>query len=204
MIDAARESSVIAMVNDSSSLSSAATPTARANSHGQGLGGVRTWARPRVLPVLAAVTVLAISGCGAIGDSLRGQDDGDVKTYEFTTGADGKAEDVIPEWVPDGAKRVRYVMRTTGDERLMVMRATAAALPDSCEEVPQDELGPRPVRAGQKPDDYRTDATLTAQWWDEGREHKSTIMCGAWWVSPVGDSLFGFRPELKSVQIEES
>ncbi|NED94795.1 hypothetical protein G1H11_05670 [Phytoactinopolyspora alkaliphila] len=190
------------MVNDSSSRSSAAISTTHTTLPAPSDNNRRQ--RTRILSLmLAALTVLAVSACGAISESLRRGDNGDVKTFEFTRGADGKADDVIPDWVPDDATHVRYVMRTTGDERLLVMRATADALPDSCEEVSADELRPRPVRAGEEPDDYRTDATLTAQWWDEGREHKSTITCGPWWISPVGDSLFAFRPELKSVQIEE-
>ncbi|WP_353709376.1 hypothetical protein ABRQ22_09775 [Cellulosimicrobium sp. ES-005] len=153
---------------------------------------------------LAAGAALLLSACGSIGEAVAENRAGHTKTYEFATGEAGKADGVLPDWVPDSATDVREVVRTTGDERILSMTADLGALPASCTAVSSEHpLEPRPERGDLTADDYRTAATLEAAWWEAGTEQGATAMCGKWWVGAQDGRLYGFAPELKVVTIEE-
>jgi hypothetical protein len=153
---------------------------------------------------LAAGAALLLSACGSIGEAVAENRAGHTKTYEFATGEAGKAEGVLPDWVPDSATDVREVVRTTGDERILSMTADLGALPASCTAVSSEHpLEPRPERGDLTADDYRTAATLEASWWESGTEQGATAMCGKWWVGAQDGRLYGFAPELTVVEIED-
>ncbi|MCR1981881.1 hypothetical protein NSA53_06435 [Cellulosimicrobium cellulans] len=166
----------------------------------------RGTAERRMLGALtvAAGAALLLSACGSIGEAVAENRAGHTTTYEFATGKAGKAEAVLPDWVPDSATDVREVVRTTGDERILTMTADPGALPASCTPVSADHpLEPRPEHGELDAIDYRTAATLEASWWEEGTEQSATVMCGKWWVGSHDGALFGFTPELKVVEVED-
>ncbi|MFK0249666.1 hypothetical protein ACIQUM_33620 [Amycolatopsis azurea] len=129
--------------------------------------------------VLAAATAtVALSGCG-LKEGLTEKANGHVKTVGYTTGAEGKRDEKarLPEWVPDRARSVTEVIRTTGSER--ILRFTGGTLPAEC--VP----GAAATQA----------ATLAAQWWPQGQESRTDKVCGEWHVLVQGDDVFAFKPE---------
>jgi len=129
--------------------------------------------------VLAAATAtVALSGCG-LKEGLTEKANGHVKTVGYPTGAEGKRDEKarLPEWVPDRARSVTEVIRTTGSER--ILRFTGGTLPAGC--VP----GPAATQA----------ATLVAQWWPQGQESRTDKVCGEWHVLVQGDDVFAFKPE---------
>jgi chitodextrinase len=152
---------------------------------------------------LAAGVVVSVTACGSLAASLAERSDGHTKAFEYATGAQGKADDALPSWVPDDAADVRGVFRTTGDEAILTMTADEADLP-ACDAVTATApLAPRPERGDLRPEDYRTDSTLKASWWTAGQEGEATRMCGAWWVGAQDGEIFAFTPELTAVEIED-
>ncbi|GAB3712955.1 hypothetical protein GCM10027598_19920 [Amycolatopsis oliviviridis] len=129
--------------------------------------------------VLAAATAtVALSGCG-LKEGLTEKANGHVKTVGYTTGAEGKRDKDarLPDWVPDRARSVTEVIRTTGSER--ILRFTGGTLPAEC----------APGAAATQA------ATLAAQWWPEGQESRTDKVCGEWHVLVQGDDVFAFKPE---------
>ncbi|MFE6968023.1 hypothetical protein [Isoptericola sp. NPDC057653] len=162
--------------------------------------------RYRGVGVLALASVVAVTttACGAITEALQDRSSGHTRAFSYDSGASGKAADVLPSWVPDGAADVRGVFRTTGDEVILTMDAALADLPAECAAVDADHpLVAKPARDGLTVDDYRVDATLKAAWWPSGQELDSTRVCGGWWVGAQDGALFAFTPELKAVKVEE-
>jgi hypothetical protein len=51
------------------------------------------------------------------------------------------------------------------------------------------------------PSDFRTVSTLRADWWPVEVEQDATVMCGRWWVTADGDSLYAFTPERRTVPV---
>ncbi|AEF38979.1 hypothetical protein [Hoyosella subflava] len=127
-----------------------------------------------VLSGIAGVGVFALAGCWAGFERQS-------KTTEFTfeTGAEGKADKVLPQWVPDDASDIDEVVRTTGNERILRLKASAEELPEWCE--PSEP----PVSS----------ASLEASWWPADRESESTLTCNEWFVSEDADYLYGFKEE---------
>lgn len=147
---------------------------------------------------------VTLTACGSFQEGLSERAAGHTKTYSFDTGKQGKADKVLPDWVPDDATEVQEVIRTTGSERILTMRSSVDALPDTCEVVDADTpLEPRPEYTTEASKDFRSDSTLKATWWSKGQEAQSTHMCGAWWVGEKDGSLFAFKPERVNTEIEE-
>jgi hypothetical protein len=162
--------------------------------------------RSRTFAVVAlgGVAALALSACGDIAESLEERSNGHTKTFAFDTGKEGKADEVLPTWVPDDAATVQGIFRTTGTERLITFQGTLEGLPADCAPVSaENPLVPHPEREGFTAEDYRTQATLLASWWPDGQEQRSTVMCGKWWIAADGHDVFAFTPELTRVEIEK-
>lgn len=155
-----------------------------------------------VLALAAAVT-LSVSACsgiaGAFGDRAGGGDD---RTAAFDSGAAGKRAHGLPDWVPDHAEGVRTLSRPGGDEQILTMRAALTDLPATCTAVSADNpLTPHPEDPAAVPSDFRTVSTLRADWWPVEVEQDATVMCGRWWVTADGDSLYAFTPERRTVPV---
>jgi hypothetical protein len=148
---------------------------------------------------LAAAAVLTLSACGgAVADVLGRQPDPRAAT--FATGADGKAAETLPAWVPDGATDVRVKQRPGGDEQIVTMRAGLTDLPADCVPVSAERpLAPHPAEGD--PTDFRSVSTLTADWWPAEVEQAATVMCGAWWVGERDGVLYAFTPERRTVPV---
>ena len=76
----------------------------------------------RVVPavaVAALVSGLLLAGCGWIEDIGDGLDASKSKERHAETGAAGKESELLADWVPDEARDVYVMQRTTGSERLL-------------------------------------------------------------------------------------
>jgi len=131
---------------------------------------------------LAGVTaVVALAGCG-LSEAVSENRNGHVKTVGYASGEEGKANEEarLPDWVPDQARSLTEVIRTTGSERILRFTAAEAGLPDACVSGAAAE----------------TAATLTADWWPRGQESKTDQVCdGDWHVYVEGDAVYAFSPE---------
>lgn len=124
---------------------------------------------------------VALAGCG-LGEGMTESGNGHVKTVGYPSGAEGKKNEEarLPDWVPDQAKSVTEVIRTTGSERILRYTLAGAGLPATC-------LPGTPTK---------TAATLTADWWPKGHEAKTDRLCDKdWHVLTEGDTVYAFKPE---------
>ncbi|GAA4543614.1 hypothetical protein [Amycolatopsis samaneae] len=130
---------------------------------------------------VTALGVVTLSGC-ALSEALTESANGHVKTVEHATGKAGKADEDtrLPGWVPDAAKTVTEVIRTTGSERLLRFTLDDPAALGAC--------------APGKPDEKT--ATLTADWWPSGQEGRTDRVCEtAWHVLVQGNTVYAYAPE---------
>lgn len=152
--------------------------------------------------LIAATVALAALALGACTGPIAGITDSDARTVAFTTGANGKSHQDLPEWVPDDATDVHLTARRGGDERILTMKAQLSDLPDSCVPVSDEQpLAPHPEGADAVPSDFRTVSTLRADWWPVEVEQSATVMCGAWWVGERDGALYAFTPERRTVPV---
>jgi hypothetical protein len=133
--------------------------------------------------VLAAAgigVIAAVSACG-LGDSLQDKANDHVKAVSYETGEQGKAnaDAKLPSWVPDDAKSVTELIRTTGSERMLRYQPGASGLPASC----------KPGRAEAKA------PTMTADWWPDGQHKRTDRDCDGWHVAVESDAVYGYRAE---------
>jgi hypothetical protein len=128
---------------------------------------------------VGAALVVTLTGCG-LKEGIDENANGHVKAVGYASGAEGKTDQDarLPGWVPDQAKAVTEVIRTTGSER--ILRFTTASPPPTC------VLG-APAK---------TAATLTADWWPRGAEGKTDRICDQdWHVFAADGAVFAFKPE---------
>jgi hypothetical protein len=131
------------------------------------------------MAVAGVSAAVALAGCG-LSEAVTEHGNGHVKTVDYASGDEGKdnQDARLPDWVPDQAKSVTEVIRTTGSER--ILRFTSAGLPDAC------------VSGAAS----KTAATLTADWWPSGQEGKTDQVCDDdWHVYVDGDTVYAFVPE---------
>lgn len=95
----------------------------------------------------------------------------------YSTGREAKADLAsVPAWLPDAATRIRFKMRTTDGDRLLV-----AHLPDG--RPPADCV---PTRGPQPPG-------LTASWFPQGVVHKGKLRCGEFWGYTEDATLYAWQ-----------
>ena len=131
--------------------------------------------------VSGALAVVALAGCG-LDEAVTEKSNGHVKTVDYASGKEGKdnQEAKLPGWVPDQAKSVTEVIRTTGSERILRFTSGDAELPAAC------------IPGAAAP----TAASLTADWWPRGQEEKADQVCDQdWHVYVDGDTVYAFKPE---------
>ncbi|MEU4672454.1 hypothetical protein AB0F91_31875 [Amycolatopsis sp. NPDC023774] len=105
-----------------------------------------------------------------------------VKNVSSGTGAIGKADaDArLPSWLPDDATAVTEVIRTTGSERILRYTPGDSGLPATCVKGPASAIR----------------ATLSADWWPAGQEHRTDRVCDADWHVIADEGLiYAYRPE---------
>lgn len=133
------------------------------------------------MAVTGMMTAVALAGCG-LNDDVTENRNGHVKTVDYASGKEGKdnQDARLPSWVPDEAKSVTEVIRTTGSERILRFTFGGVAMSDAC--VPGEAA--------------RTAASLTADWWPRGQEEKADQVCDQdWHVHVDGDTVYAFKPE---------
>lgn len=160
--------------------------------------------RSLALSATLLVGVTALSGCDA---SIFGTTYDKQVTRSANTGAEGKAEELLASWVPDEASNIEIAQRTTGDERLL-KADYSGDLPSSCLTIEtagsptEDELEDAYSTDSRMDDlevsEVETTPLLSANWWPEGQEESTTELCGRWWVSQDGDTLYAFAAERSS------
>lgn len=144
---------------------------------------------------VAIGAALVLSACST---GINGNPNDKQESKSFSSAKDGAG--ILPNWIPDSATDIKEVIRTTGSERIIVMKN--GTLPNSCKTLPAGQK-PVPVDDAEsetKANEYRTGpATLQADWWPVGIEQKATSQCGKWWVTVDGDYTYAYSPELKAV-----
>ncbi|MET9266774.1 hypothetical protein [Amycolatopsis sp. NPDC004079] len=133
--------------------------------------------------VLAATGIAAlatVASCG-LGSSIEEKSNGHVKAVSYDTGKQGKAnpDARLPSWVPDDAKSVTELIRTTGSERILRYQPGPSGLPSLC----------KPGKAEAK------SPTLTADWWPAGEHKRTDKDCGGWHVAVENDGVYGYQAE---------
>lgn len=146
---------------------------------------------------------LTMTGCGIGEDHF---DTAESKSAD--TGAQAVSSGLAPSWLPADAKDVKVQQRTTGDERLLVAdgdlelpgscRAVATTGKPSKAELAASYRGDAKTK-GEKLSDLTTAPLLTADWWPQGQEKRTTTLCGRWWVSSSKGKIYAFAPERKAV-----
>lgn len=144
---------------------------------------------------LLAVSTITLAGCDLV-DAAQHKANGHTRQFSYPDAAHGKHDNALPDWVPADATRIREVVRTTGNERILTMTADPAGLPSLCVAIP-------PGQAPKKLEDSLDHSTLKAAWWKPGTEKNATKACGDWSVTVDGRSIQAFTPESTAVSIEK-
>lgn len=121
----------------------------------------KTHHRYRTLSVVAAAVGAAalVTSCSGTFDKF---DDSKAykKTETFSFARTSNGIDTLPSWVPAGATDIDEIIRTTGNERILRMKANVAEIDHNiCTALPTVETRP---------------ASLSAQWWR--RESKEQLV----------------------------
>lgn len=137
--------------------------------------------RNKVLLTATGIAALAtVASCG-LGASVEEKSNGHVKAVSYDTGKQGKAnpDARLPSWVPDDAKSVTELIRTTGSERILRYQPGLSGLPALC----------KPGKAEAKA------PTLTADWWPAGEHKRMDKDCDGWHVAVEADGVFAYQAE---------
>lgn len=168
--------------------------------------------RPSALAVMAVV-VAALGGTTACsGLSLPGATYDKTQAYEFSDLGEANADQILPSWVPEDAREIKEVQRTTGHERIFTLTLDGP-LPDSClpvatpgrpsaEEIARamaQESSLDEEQAARLIEDQHHESLLTAGWWPQGAERETTHLCGKWWVSQRDGQVLAFTPETRVI-----
>jgi hypothetical protein len=168
---------------------------------------MRTENTPRPLLAtlgLMSVAGLTLTGCGWAEDIADGLDSSNSKEHQVDTGAEGKESGLLAAWVPDDARDVQVMQRTTGSERLLTF-AYDGDLPPECLEIETtgspteqelEEAYATDLRTAEfAVDDWTTTPTLEADWWTPGQEDSTTHLCMRWWVSEDDGTFHAFAAD---------
>ncbi|MBD0675586.1 hypothetical protein ACIQOW_15950 [Kitasatospora sp. NPDC091335] len=100
----------------------------------------------------------------------------------YDTGTQAKADrHTMPAWLPDNASGVKYLMSTTGDDRLLRATLPEGRLPVGCT-AGQPGRGAHPVPE-----------SLKAGWFPEGVATKASGTCGHYSVALNGNQLYAWQ-----------
>ncbi|WP_175009406.1 hypothetical protein [Cellulosimicrobium sp. TH-20] len=157
-------------------------------------------ARPRPASLALALAVpatLLLGACGVVPS--------EVVEKKASDGASGKESGLLADWVPDEATDVVVLQRATGAERLLVA-SYDGDLSGECRPVAEEGAPSREELVAAYRSDERTQRvpvdkmaevrTLEADWWPDDQEARTTMLCGRWWVSQEGGTIFAFTPDL--------
>ncbi|NLU67838.1 hypothetical protein [Streptomyces sp. HNM0574] len=115
--------------------------------------------RTTLLAAGGTALALGLTACGSMNPFDRHQE-----RSEYKTGAEAKEDRAsMPRWLPDDARDVKYVLSTTGDDRLLSFTPKDGKLPAPC-----------------KPGKPQGEPQLKADWFPEGTAAKAGTNCGTW------------------------
>ncbi|MFE4632425.1 hypothetical protein ACFRJ1_03460 [Streptomyces sp. NPDC056773] len=101
------------------------------------------------------------------------------ETSAYATGAEAKSKrPSVPRWLPDDAGAVRYSMKTTGGERLLM-----ATLPD----------GKAPARCTPAPASGAKEVQLQADWFPKDARSRAGLRCGTYDGYVDGGTLYAWQ-----------
>lgn len=127
----------------------------------------------------SAVAVVAIGAVVAVPLAEHWLDGRHEQESAYPTGRDAKAARAsVPEWLPDDATGVRYKLKTTGGDRLLVANLKAGRLPAGC------------VPAGE-----HVRPKLTAGWFPKGVTRKANLKCGMYSGYADGNKFVAWQHE---------
>ncbi|MFJ9691075.1 hypothetical protein [Kitasatospora sp. NPDC101183] len=100
----------------------------------------------------------------------------------YATGVQAKNDRrSMPAWLPDNASSVKYLMSTTGDDRLLIATLPEGRLPAGCTiGVPGRTTHPVP-------------ASLKVGWFPQDVATRATGTCGHYSVSMHGNQLYAWQ-----------
>lgn len=164
---------------------------------------ITTATRTLALAVTAAAATVALTACTDPATPNH------IETATAATGITAKADHIAPSWLPDDATDVSVKRRTTGNERILVASYTGRLDAPGC--FPIAEPGNPNTRELERAyaaddltknasvTDFTTSPSLTANWWPNGQEKKTTMLCHRWWVSVDDGKIYAFSPEMKMI-----
>ncbi|MFH8380562.1 hypothetical protein ACH4E7_06420 [Kitasatospora sp. NPDC018058] len=126
-----------------------------------------------------AVAVAAV----AIGPRVSEWWDGrHQEQASYESGSQAKADRrSMPAWLPDNASSVKYLMSTTGEDRLLRATLPEGRLPSGCT-AGLSGKGPHPVPV-----------SLKAGWFPESIAAKASGTCGHYNVTLTGNQLYAWQ-----------
>ncbi|WP_267245598.1 hypothetical protein [Streptomyces sp. PR69] len=131
--------------------------------------------RKSALAVTAgAVAVLGVAAAFAVPAAVDWYDNRHQEISTYASGAEAKnARTSVPRWLPDDATSVKYSMKTTGGERLLVATLADGALPAEC----------KPLKG------FAPAAEIETDWFPKNVADKATAKCGLYYAFTDGTTL---------------
>ncbi|MFE0174587.1 hypothetical protein ACFWZ2_19900 [Streptomyces sp. NPDC059002] len=133
----------------------------------------RRAARTMLCAVGAAALAVSLSACSG---STNPFDDHKEKASYKDGAAAKSARKSVPRWLPDDASDIKYVMSTTGDDRIISFRTPDGKFPAQC--VKGEPQG--------KP-------RLTADWFPSDVAKKADMNCGTWSGARIDGALYAWQ-----------
>ncbi|MEU6824119.1 hypothetical protein ABZ921_26105 [Streptomyces atriruber] len=131
-------------------------------------------ARATLCALGAAALAAALTACGS-GSSNPFDDHQEKSSYK--DGAAAKSDrKSVPRWLPDDATDIKYVMSTTGDDRIIKFKTPDGTFPEQC--VKGEPQG--------KP-------RLKADWFPSDVASKADTNCGTWSGARVDGTLYAWQ-----------
>ncbi|MFB6893194.1 hypothetical protein ACFCX4_28210 [Kitasatospora sp. NPDC056327] len=126
-----------------------------------------------------AVAVAAVAVGPRVADWYDGRHQ---EQSSYSTGSAAKADrHSVPAWLPDNASAVRYLMSTTGDDRLLTATLPEGRLPAGCK------------AGGTGRGTHPAPVTLRAGWFPQTVTTKATGFCGHYNVTLTGNQLYAWQ-----------
>ncbi|MCT9090115.1 hypothetical protein N4G70_14740 [Streptomyces sp. ASQP_92] len=157
--------------------------TDRTSQHPTGTDtGARARTRTRnvvitVVSVAVALGFAAVVAVPAAKDWFQNRHD---QAASYSSGKEAKADRAsVPRWLPDGAKRVEYAMKTTGGDRLLKAALPSSALPADC----------KPHQAAATPNP----PAIKASWFPRNAERRTSARCGLHYAYMEGNTLYAWQ-----------
>ncbi|MFF3641049.1 hypothetical protein [Streptomyces sp. NPDC002564] len=131
--------------------------------------------RSRTALCALGVTALAVSLTACSG-SANPFDDHEEKASYGEGAAAKSARASVPRWLPDDASDIKYVMSTTGDDRIIRFRTPDGTFPAAC-----------------KPGKAQGEPRLKADWFPSDLASKADTNCGTWSGAAVDGVLYAWQ-----------